>query len=763
MIYHRLVAFRAVALLFLLISFSYLVLAADSVEIRGTVTFKNNGRPIHGAEVVLMQLGRAAIADDAGNFSFPDVPPGIYDISAHMHAFAREVRKITVPADATAGEVVIVNLQLALSPMRQEIAVTASAHAVTAFDAFQSVSTLDSLQLGEQSSFGLGDLLGDEPGIHKRSFGPGSSRPVIRGFDGNRVLVLNDSLASGTLSAQSGEHAEPVDAANMDRIEIVKGPATLLYGSNAIGGVVNMVSGHHQLHESPHPGMRGQLTTIGGTNNHQAAAHANVEYGSGKWLVWSSGARQVASDYRSPEGRVDNSATRMTSGSLGFGWFDQRPFFNFSYSFDKGRLGVPFAGEFHHHDEDDDNDDHDGHDHEHDGDDDHDHDEEAVRIDETFTRQDVRLNIGVRGLDFFFDEFRLATNFSRWMHTEFENDAAATSFDNKLFNLRATFSQRRSDTFNGTTGVHFLHRDYSAQGEEALSPPVIANGIAFFTLQEIDLKAARIQLGGRLDHTSYDPTGMATRAFTEFSGAAGVHLPLGKNTAFVANYTHSNRVPDVEELYNHGPHIGNLVYEIGDPSLTRETADGIDFSLRYQNSRARAEANFYYYGIRDFIYLNLTGGMEHGLREAAYSQADARFIGGEALVSVELFSNLWLNTVLDKVSAERTATGTPLPRIPPLRASVGFDARWRGFSLQPKIIMAAAQDNIYPTETRTPGYTTVDLDASWTLARTHSMHVFSASVFNVGDRLYRNHLSFIKDLAPEMGRGARFSYSLRFF
>ena len=755
MAYHRYIVFRTVALVLILISFSHLVLAADGVEIRGTVTFRNNGKPIHGAEVVLIQLGRVAIADDVGRFSFQDVPPGTYDISAHMHSLAREVRKISIPADATIGEAVIVHLQLALSPLRQEITVTASARAVTTFDAFQSVSTLDSLQLGEQSSFGLGDMVGDEPGVHKRSFGPGSSRPVIRGFDGNRVLVLNDSLASGTLSAQSGEHAEPVDAANMDRIEIVKGPATLLYGSNAIGGVVNMVSGHHQLHESEHPGLRGQLTTLGGTNNHQAAAHANVEYGFGKWLVWSSGSRQVASDYQSPEGRVDNSDTRMTSGSLGFGWFDRRPFFNFSYSFDKGRLGVPFAGEFHHHDDDHDGHDHDGHD--------HDHGEAVVRIDETFTRQDVRLNIGVRGLDFFFDEFRLATNYSRWMHTEFENSAAATSFDNKLFNLRATFSQREDEKFSGTTGVHFLHRDYSARGEEALSPPVIANGIALFTLQEIDLKAARIQLGGRLDHTKYDPTGMAARAFTGFSGAAGFHLPLGKNTAFIANYTHSHRVPDVEELYNHGPHIGNLVYEIGNPSLTREAADGIDFSLRHQNSRINAEANFYYYGIRDFIYLNLTGGMEHGLREAFYSQADARFIGGEALIGVELFPNLWLNTVLDRVSAERTETGTPLPRIPPLRASVGFDARWRGFSFRPKIVMAAAQDNIFPTETRTPGYTTVDIDASWTLARTHSMHVFSAVVFNVGDRLYRNHLSFIKDLAPEMGRGARFSYSLRFF
>jgi iron complex outermembrane receptor protein len=349
------------------------------------------------------------------------------------------------------------------------------------------------------------------------------------------------------------------------------------------------------------------------------------------------------------------------------------------------------------------------------------------------------------------------------MHAELENEDVATTFDNKLLNLRATFTQRGDARFTGTSGVHFFHRDYSAEGEEALSPPVLADGIALFTLQEIDLKSARVQLGGRIDHTNYDPKDMASRSFTGFSGAAGLHLPLGGGAAFVANYTHSYRAPAIEELYNHGPHIGNLVYEIGDTALVRESADGIDLSLRHQNARIKAEANFYCYGIRDFVYLSLTGATEHGLREAAYSQGNARFIGGEALVGVQLVPDIWLNAALDKVSAELTATGTPLPRIPPLRTRVGIDARWRGFSLRPEIVIATAQESIYPTESRTPGYATVNLDASYMLARTHFMHVFSMNVFNVGDRLYRNHLSFIKDLAPEMGRGVKFSYSLRFF
>jgi iron complex outermembrane recepter protein len=155
--------------------------------------------------------------------------------------------------------------------------------------------------------------------------------------------------------------------------------------------------------------------------------------------------------------------------------------------------------------------------------------------------------------------------------------------------------------------------------------------------------------------------------------------------------------------------------------------------------------------------------MEHGLRVAAFSQADSRFLGGELEGSIELHPNLRLNLGLDRVNAELTDSGNPLPRIPPLRGKFGLEAMWRGFSFKPELIMASDQRNIYPTETRTPGYAVVNLNASYTLTRSHLMHVFSVGVSNAGDRLYRNHLSFIKDLAPEMGRAVRFTYGMNFF
>jgi iron complex outermembrane receptor protein len=722
---------------------THAVQSGETSGVRGKVTLTNNGAPVPAASVTIVQLEQSTMADANGRYEFRNIPPGIYDVASHMHDLVGQTKRIEV----VSGRDVTVDLELSLSPVKYEVTVTSSGREVTAFEAFQSVTTVDSFRLSEQSAFGLGDVIGNESGVHKRSFGPGSSRPVIRGFDGDRVLVLYDGLSTGTLSSQSGEHAEPIDSTHLDRIEIVKGPATLLYGSNAVGGVVNMVTEHHMLHVQSHPGFRGQLTALGATNNNQAAGYVNTEYGYKNWLFWGSGSRQVTGDYSSPEGRVENSKTRLTSGSAGLGWYAKGPFFNLSYAFNTGRLGVPFAGEFHSHDEEEEN-----------------HQEDAAAlVDETFTWQNVRFDTGMRDMQSVFEEFKVSANFSRWMHKELENDVVATAFDNKLFNLRATVTQREQKFLSGTSGFHLFHRDYAAEGEEALSPPTTGNGLALFTLQEIDLKTARLQFGGRLDHTSYNPSGMPQRSFTGLSGAAGIHIPLRDNTALVANYTHSYRAPAIEELYNYGPHIGNLTFEIGDPNLKREAADGIDLSLRHEKPTFNAEVNFYYYYIRDFVYMSLTGALEHGLRVARFDQADSRFIGGEVQFSVALRRNVWLESGLDVVHARLTDTGDSLPRIPPLRGKLGLDARWRGLSFRPELIMASDQDEIYPTETRTPGYAVFNMTASYTVARSNPMHVFSAGVFNAGNALYRNHLSFIKDLAPEIGRGARFTYTLRFF
>jgi len=256
---------------------------------------------------------------------------------------------------------------------------------------------------------------------------------------------------------------------------------------------------------------------------------------------------------------------------------------------------------------------------------------------------------------------------------------------------------------------------------------------------------------------------LRSRSFTGFSGAAGVRVATWNGGALVANYSHSYRAPSLDELYNHGPHRGNVAFEIGDPDLNRELGDGLDFGVRHSSKRIRLEANGFYYHIDDFIFLAPTGAVEDDLTVAEYSQAKSRYSGMEARLDAELHPAVWLNLGADYVNAELIATGTPLPRIPPLRGRAGLEVRYKGLLLNPEVVVANHQERLFPNETRTAGYAVFGLSGSYLIARQHAAHIISFNAFNLGDTLYRNHLSFIKEFAPEMGRGLRVTYALRFF
>jgi iron complex outermembrane receptor protein len=723
--------------IFFLVGLARVSFGQSSGALRGTVTLADSGSPLHNVSVSIVQLKRTVETNESGVFEFSELPPGRYEVLVHMDGFPDLVRTVEVSAGSTAT----LDFQLNLAGIREEITVTASGREQSAFDAFQSVTSLDSVKLVEKSHTSLGEVLEHEAGVAKRSFGPGSARPVIRGFDGDRVLILEDGIRTGTLSSQSGEHGETTNVLNLERVEIVKGPATLLYGSNAIGGVVNTITGHHQVHDHPHSGLRGSLTALGGTANAQGGTSGGIEYGTGNWLFWADGGGQRTGDYNTPLGQVRNSKTRMANGSGGLGWFGEKGFFSFGYGHDNARYGVPFAAEFEaRHGE-----------------------EKGEMIDLALRRHNLRFNTGFRNTRAGIEAFRLSLNYTDYSHKELEGETVGTRFDNQQLVYRGLFDQRRIGPLSGSFGFWGLHRNYETVGVEALTPPVTQNAFALFTLQELDFKRLALQFGGRLEHNRYNPTGLRARSFTGFSGAAGIRFPLWEGGAIVVNYTHSYRAPALEELYNNGPHIGNLTFEIGNQDLKRELGKGLDLSLRHNSTRFRAQANFYYYHLQDFVFLAPTGEVEDGLIVAEYQQASSRFIGTELEIDLGLHNNFWLNLGLDAVDAELKNTHTPLPRIPPLRSRVGFEFFYRGFTLRPEVIMARDQNEVFPTESRTAGYAFVNLNASYLITQQHLAHIFSVNAFNLGDKLYRNHLSFIKEHAPEIGRGVRFSYTVRFF
>ena len=605
------------------------------------------------------------------------------------------------------------------------------------------------------------------------SFGPGASRPIIRGFDGDRVLVMEDGIRTGDLSSQSGDHAVTIDPNGLERVEIVRGPATLLYGSNAVGGVVNAITPHESNRESPVPGTHGQFSADTGSANGQAGTNASAQHATGRLLVWAGGGTRRAGDYATPEGTIENSATRLSNGRAGVGYRGDRLFASGGFQIEDGRHGIPFAGAF-----------------EEGGEEELGTREEAVFIELLSRRRVGRFDAGMRNLpNGIIDGFRVVFNVIDYQHTELETadsvERVGTVFDNRAYVLRAEVNQRQTGTLAGKFGVWSKFRQFVATGEEALAPATDQTALAAFAYEELDFGRYRVQFGARVERNAYtvgpraedsphggsgaqdrqaiEPPNVRDRTFTGASASVGIQADLGDNVAFVANVTRSYRAPALEELYNFGPHIGNLVFEVGNPDLEREATIGLDLSLRHQSRRFRGSVNAYRYDIDNFVFPAVGDVEIDGLRVAPFLQANSRFVGFEVTASAQLADAVWVNLGLGMVDAKLTDSNEPLPRIPPLRGQISIDIPYRGFTISPEWTIAAAQDQVFRNEAATDGYSIFNLKASYVWPMQHKVHILSVTAYNLTDQLYRSHTSFIKDLAPEIGRGVKLAYSMRFF
>jgi iron complex outermembrane receptor protein len=718
--------------------FTPVAFAQNTGTIRGTVTLAEKDLTLPHVTVVISQLGRSIETSEDGTFEFTQVPPGKYDLIATRAGLTSQVRSVQVAENQT----VTADFTISVSPIRQEITVTATGIEEAAFESFKVVSTLDSFALAERSAASVGEILDNQPGVAKRSSGPGTSRPVIRGFDGDRVLIMQDGVRTGSLASQSGDHGEPIDVMSIDRLEVVKGPATLLYGSNAIGGVVNAVSRHYQMREQSQEGVRGYLTGSGGSNNNTGTGGAGAEADFADFLVWASTSNQKTRDFKAGGGQViRNSGSRLTNGGAGLGYFGGRGFLSGGYTYDEGIYGIPMAEDA----------------------------DEVVRLD--FFRRNARIGGAVKTSASALDGVRFNLNYSGWRHKELDftdpdDVVLGTFFDNKQYTYEFNIDQKRTARFNGSFGFYGMHRDYVTSGAEAIAPNVAGNVHAVFGLEEISFERFKVQFGGRLESTAYKPQDAPNspdRTFTGLSASAGIHFPLWPGGAFVSSFTHSYRAPALEELYNNGPHPGNLAFEIGDANLKRERSDGIDLSLRHINSRIRAEANLFHYDLGNYVFLRLTGEEREDLREALFSQGNATYTGTELILNAGIHPNIWLDLGFDYVRGELKSGNLPLPRIPPARGHIGIEGRYKGLSVKPEVILANKQDRVFTGEDPTAGYALFNLNAAYTIPVKHFSHHIAFNAFNVGDRLYRNHVSLIKDVMPEIGRGIRVTYSVKFF
>ena len=592
--------------------------------------------------ILVVGSGAFALTDEQGMFEIDNIPASSYEVLAQREHLTAGRQMVTVDP----GEAATVDFVLGLSPVHEDVTVTASVGGTeTTFEAFNAVTTLDSFDITRESAGSLGDALRNEPGIASRSFGPGSSRPIIRGFDGDRVLILEDGLRTGDLSSQSGDHGVTIDPNGAERIEIVRGPATLLYGSNAVGGLVNVITPHESYRESLFDGTRAQFGTNVGSANAEAGTTASLQYSQNNVLVWGGGSMRRTDDYDTPQGAVENSATELTNARAGLGWFGDRFFASSGFTLEDGRYGVPFADEFHQA-----------------------HGVHAgegpaeTEIDIASRRRVGRFDMGLRNLaNTVIEGVRVALNVIDWKHDELEVEDGieniGTRFTNRTYIMRADVDQRQTDRLSGRFGAWAQLRDFEAVGVEALAPRTDQTSFAAFAYEEVDFRRTRLQFGGRVEQNDYRTAGRMVpdapaddhghshglevpdardRQFLGASASVGLHTDVGAGSAFVANLTHSHRAPALEELYNFGPHVGNLAFEVGNPTLDAETTLGLDVSFRHQTDRVRSNLNAYVYSIDNFIFGDRTGEVEDNLPVWYFVQGDSRFVGFDAKSSVRL-------------------------------------------------------------------------------------------------------------------------------
>ena len=708
------------------------------VLVRGQVLHSLTGEPVIGAKVIFQEDRRQTLSGPEGRFQFEKVRPGTYHLSVEAQGFSARHQEFTAAAPDT-----IINL-LVDPELHFEEVVSVSAEPRDQFNSYQPTSVLTGQDLTKELGGTLAATLARQPGVAERSFGAAPARPVIRGLDGDRVLILEDGQRMGDLSSQSGDHGITVNPASATKIEVVRGPATLIYGANAIGGLVNVIS--DAVPSEPFSGMKGGFTGDLATNGGQAQGAADLLWGNKTWALHAGGGGQRSGDYSTPEGAVDNTHARSGFGSLGLAWTGDRGHLGANYAYEDTRYGLPYV--------------------------------EDGQVELTPRRSIVNVRGEMKDLAGFFRSVRGSFAGRRYKHEEIVAGETGTQFKNDTNEFEVLGTHRTYGRFSGSLGGWALDRSFAATGDEALSPPVDQTGAAAHVYEEVTFHHATLQVGGRFDYASYTPIGsdLPARDFSTFSGSVGLLIQppaFDHRSSIAVSVARTSRYPALEELYFFGPHPGNFAFEIGNPNLEPEHALGLDLSFRWRSARFSAEATYFRNRIDEYIFRSpVEGDVDFGPHDEHGHEEDypvIRYVGADSLLQgVELHGDLQVTSSLladfgvDYVRGELLASDAPLPRIPPFRVRGSVRYQAGAFNAGAELTGVAAQERVSGAETPTDGYGLLKLFSSYSWPAGRSVSTITARLDNALNTLYRNHLSYVKDYVPEKGRSFKLVYSVRF-
>jgi iron complex outermembrane receptor protein len=711
----------------LILALSLFQPAQQGTTVSGRITQTENGQPLSGALVVIDELRLEVRAGEDGSYRFDNVPPGEYHVGVRAEGYS--TRRTETKVGTTPVEL---NISVDFDLHFAEV-LSVSPTARPQFESYQPTTVLDGQELTKNLEATIGATLSEAPGVAMRAFGASTARPVIRGLDGDRISVLEDGQRMGDLSSQSGDHSVPTNPAAARRIEVVRGPATLLYGANAIGGLVNVIT--DSIPSERATGTTGNFTFNGGTNGGVAGGAGDIHVGNGKFALHFGGAGNRSGDYKTPEGSVDNSQSRMGMGQIGVSRTGEKQYVGASYGYDDSEYGIPIV------------------------------EEGSIRL--TPKRHSFSARAGGQNLGgWLLSSYRATVGVRKYEHSELEGDEVGTTFKNDTIEGEMLLSHKRAGRLVGSFGGWLMSRAFDAIGDEALSPPVDQRAGAVFIYEELESSHATVQFGGRFDHAHFMPEqGRRERTFNEWSASAGLLLkPQAAKDNFVIalNLARASRYPSLEELYYFGPHPGNLAFEIGNDELAAEHALGFDLSVRARGERFEGEFTFFRNDISNYIFRQPTGDIEEDFPVVRNIEADSVLLGVEAHGDVKLTPELTAELTYDWVQGELKASGDPLPRIPPHRILAGLTYQKNAFQIGGSAQFVSDQDRVFGEELPTDGYTTAKFFASYSFQKGGVLNTVTARLDNATDKLYRNHLNYLKDLLPEAGRSFKVVYSLGF-
>jgi iron complex outermembrane receptor protein len=692
----------------------------------------------------------------------------------------------------------------------KKLLITAGAIERSETDKAQSVTILNENNLKERAAPTLGDTLSNEPGVAGSGFAPGASRPVIRGQADNRVRVLNNGTEVFDVSNLSPDHAPSVSALLSQSIEVVRGPATILFGSGAIGGVVNIADNVIPV-EQPPSALGGEVDGRFDSANLERSGAISLTLSPMKHLVFHGQFSYLRTDDRTIPGfalneRIRTELTPAQAAGRGFGenpegtapntYVKTKDYaFGASYVWDKGYIGASFT--------------------------------EFLSVygvpddpevdDRTIPPVRVHLDVDKRQVNArssivdplpWFSTMNAKFVYTDYQHEEIDGNEVGSTFKTNGVDSRLEFVHNPISLLEGSIGGQFFFKELSVLGDESFLQPTQTTQIATFVFEEVKLGKVRLQFGTRVEHQSVhiDSTDPALTSLTSpsqqdvdflpISGAAGVLYDFAEGWQLALNGTYSQRAPTAEELFARGPHAATFQFIVGNPTLSVEKNVGVDISLRKTAGRVTGTISGFYNRYDGFIDFAPTGDFEDGFRVFVYTPKTAEFYGGEAKSDFHLLplaitqmenqepkdaksvrnivtgaksseaqqnpNDLFLRLQADYVHATDLDTGDPLPRITPLRFSASLNYETEKWNASIEGQRVAEQDRVAPFETSTPGYTLLNASVGYKFRAGTTYNYLYVRGTNLTNEEARDHLSFLKEVLPLAGRGVTVGFRTTF-